>query len=170
MSKKKKKDGRPTKFNADLAKEICTRIANGETLTRICRPDDMPSTSSVYSWLYDAENGHKTDPIYQDFLDNYMRAREHQSERFADEIIDISDDGRNDTYMTDEGRERVDHDHIQRSKLRVDARKWHAAKTLPKKYGDKVRQEISGPDNQPLPVVNVTLSGIKSGDTPPETD
>ena len=32
----------------------------------------------------------------------------------------------------------VDHDHIARSRLRVDARKWLLSKMLPKVYGDKV--------------------------------
>ena len=41
------------------------------------------------------------------------------------------------------------------AKLRVDARKWYITKVAPKKYGDKVTQEISGTvTNQ-----NINLSG-----------
>jgi hypothetical protein len=33
---------------------------------------------------------------------------------------------------------------IQRSRLRVDARKWAAAKLAPKKYGDRVENDVKG--------------------------
>ena len=32
-------------------------------------------------------------------------------------------------------------EHVQRSKLRVDTRKWYLSKILPKKYGDKINVE-----------------------------
>jgi hypothetical protein len=44
----------------------------------------------------------------------------------------------------------VDHDHIARSKLRVDTRKWLLAKCLPKIYGDRVVNEVVGRDGGPI--------------------
>jgi hypothetical protein len=70
----------------------------------------------------------------------------------AEEILEIADDGTNDTYKDDNGNERTDQEVIGRSRLRVDARKWLLAKMLPKKYGDKIQQEVSGPDGEPLVV------------------
>lgn len=90
----------------------------------------MPGLSTVFRWL--AEN--------ELFRDNYARAREVQADVLADEILEIADEGRNDTYVDDEGRERTDYDVVARSKLRVDARKWIASKLLPKKYGE--RQQV----------------------------
>jgi hypothetical protein len=72
----------------------------------------------------------------------YARARQERADLLADEIVEIADDGRNDTYVDDEGKVRVDHDVIARSRLRVDARKWVAAKLKPRVYGDKL--ELSG--------------------------
>ena len=74
------------------------------------------------------------------FSDKYARAREIQAEIRADELLDIADDATND-YMAREAKSGktfivADHENIQRSKLRVDTRKWIAAKLLPKKYGD----------------------------------
>ncbi len=57
---------------------------------------------------------------------------------WADEIVDISDDGRNDTYIDDNGNERTDNERVARSRLRVDTRKWMLSKMLPKVYGDKL--------------------------------
>ena len=38
----------------------------------------------------------------------------------------------------------ANNEHIQRSRLRVDARKWIAAKLLPKRYGDKLQHTGDG--------------------------
>ncbi len=73
----------------------------------------------------------------------YVRAREDQADTLADEIVAIADDGSNDTYEKD-GVVLTNQDVVARSRLRVDARKWVAAKLKPKKYGDKVDVEHSG--------------------------
>jgi hypothetical protein len=74
--------------------------------------------------------------------DRYARSKQKGLEVLADEIIEISDNGQNDTYIDENGNERTDNDAIQRSKLRVDSRKWILSKLLPKKYGEKMTQEI----------------------------
>jgi hypothetical protein len=38
----------------------------------------------------------------------------------------------------------------QIARVELDARKWFAARFLPKRYGDKMAQEISGPDGGPI--------------------
>lgn len=123
----KPKIGRPPRKNQAELDEICNRIANGESLASICRDEGAPTYSSVMEWL-------AADPM---FAERYTRARETQAERMAEEILEIADEGRNDTYLDEKGNKIVDYDHIQRSKLRVDARKWVAAKLLPKKYGER---------------------------------
>jgi len=42
----------------------------------------------------------------------------------------------------------VDHEHIQRARLRVDTRKWILSKMLPKVYGDKF--QVGGDGGEPL--------------------
>lgn len=58
----------------------------------------------------------------------------------ADEILQIADDTRED-YVTKEVRgkevEAFNAENVSRSRLRVDARKWLAAKLAPTVYGDK---------------------------------
>ena len=51
----------------------------------------------------------------------------------------------------------VNYENIQRSRLRVDTRKWIMSKLAPKKYGDKVTQELTGKDGAEL-IVNVNIS------------
>ena len=57
----------------------------------------------------------------------------------AGQILEISDDGINDYTQTEDGDEAPNHEHIQRSRLRVDFRKWLATKLAPKKYGERGR-------------------------------
>lgn len=122
---------RPSDYTQEIASEICDRIADGESLRAICRDEKMPSKASVFLWL----------TKHKEFSDQYARAREEQAESLADEIVQIADDGLNDTYVDENGNKRTDQDVIARSRLRVEARKWVASKLKPKKYGDFQRTE-----------------------------
>ena len=123
------------KYSPEIAAEICERLANGESLRAICKSEHLPTEAAVRQWALDDHKG---------FASHYARAREIGYERMAEEILSISDEGINDTYLDDEGVERTNHDVIARSKLRVDSRKWLLSKMLPKKYGDKLQTEVSG--------------------------
>jgi len=123
-----------SKFSMKLAMEICNRLIGGESLRRICRDDNMPDLKTVWRWLQ-AEGR-----MFDIFRQQYASARVLQAETFVDEIVDIADDGCND-YVEREIAEGVvvinpDHEHLARSKLRIDTRKWYASKVLPKIYGD----------------------------------
>jgi len=98
----------------------------------------MPSQTTVFRWLRDQA----------DFREQYARARDDQAEAIFDEMLEIADDGRRDYTVDEEGRMLVDHDHIQRAKLRVDSRKWVLGKLKPKKYGERIEHELSGSVNQ----------------------
>ena len=94
------------------------------------------------------------DGKHPDFTEQYARAREAQADKLAEEILAIADDGRSDTYLDAEGNEKTDNEAIQRSKLRVEARKWLASKMAPKKYGEKVTQEHTGANGGAIQVAS----------------
>lgn len=133
-AKPKAQMGRPSTYSEEKATEICARIAAGESLNSICKEQGQPGITAVYAWLLRHEN----------FAKMYARAREEQADTLADEIVAIADDGSNDTSVDENGFERTNQENIQRSKLRVDARKWVAAKLKPRKYGERV---MGDPDN-----------------------
>ena len=56
----------------------------------------------------------------------------------------IADDSASDVITDENGNEIVDHEHISRSRLRVDARNWVASKLLPKVYGEKLQHTGEG--------------------------
>lgn len=122
---------------------ICERIAEGFTLKQIGREIGC-SDSAITLWA-------ANDP---EFASMYARAREAQAEHFAAELLEIADDGSNDWIERESGGASVivpDHEHINRSRLRVDARKWLMARMAPRRWGD--RQEITGADGGPLLVI-----------------
>ncbi len=119
---------------------ICNRIADGESLRSICRDDGMPSKRVVLLWVEKVP----------EFRNQYVRAREAQADGYFEEIVDIADDGSRDYAPSEDGVEIVNHDHIQRAKLRIDARKWVAARMAPKKYGEMMRQPLSDGDKPPV--------------------
>ena len=117
---------RPTDYNEELVSSICEQLADGFSLRQICLSESMPNRATVFRWL----------AKYEEFSDQYARAKEEAAELFAEDIISIAD-----------GEEDGD---VQRDRLRVDARKWVASKLKPKKYGDKVQQEITGANGGPI--------------------
>lgn len=145
--------GRPSKYSDKLAARICERLAEGRSLREICGSDDMPPESTVRQWVVDDREG---------FSAQYARAREAQADLMAEEILDIADNASND-WMERNGDDnegwQVNGEHIQRSRLRVDSRKWLMSKLKPKKYGDKV-QHSGDPDN---PVQIIVGTGFSSG-------
>lgn len=141
-----KKPGRPSKFTKELANDICERLASGESLRTICMAEGMPGERTVYTWLLDDEA----------FQQQYARAREAQADALVEEIREIADDGSNDwmevRLKSGEVKVVLDQEHVQRSRLRIDTRKWLMSKMAPKKYGDKMQH--TGADGEgPVEVV-----------------
>lgn len=122
---KRKNRGRPSSFTPEKAARVLAAIpfADGG-LEEICAQEGMPGPSTVYRWL----------ESNQDFREKYARARELAGEVQAQRSL----------------REALEAEDAQIGRLRWDARRWTASKLAPKKYGDKVQQEISGPDGGPL--------------------
>lgn len=143
--------GRPSSYTAEIADAICERLVMGQSLNSICQSDDMPALSTVYKWLRERN----------EFSENYARAREDQADTYAEEIIDIADDSGGDAVieMRDGKPFAVfDGEAVQRARLRVDSRKWVAAKLKPRTYGDKLDTHHTGNVNL------IVETGIERGD------
>jgi len=131
--------GRPTLYNLEMAQTICTLIAERDaktgrlrSLRDVCQLPGMPHEWTVYQWL----------GKHEEFAKLYARAREDRADLLAEEIVQICDEESD----------------PQKARVRMDARKWVAAKWHPKRYSDKVVNELTGADGAPLvPVINVTV-------------
>ena len=127
----KGKGGRPSKYTEELTTVLCERLASGQSLREICRDPAMPCDLTVRRWLLDGK--------HPAFCAHYAQARELQADQIFEELCEIADDGRND-WMERNVRGKVelvcDHENVNRSRLRVDARKWILARMSPKRYGE----------------------------------
>lgn len=122
---------------------IFAEIKKGKALRNILKEDNMPSSSAFFEWI-DAD---------EEKAKQYARATEIRAEAIFDDILSIADQNEKDTYINDFGIEVVNNDVIQRSRLRIDARKWVLGKMNPKKYGDKTI--LSGDKENPLEVLPI---------------
>lgn len=137
--------GRPSDYTPELAALICERIASGQSVVDICDQEGMPHKSTVYDWLAKRP----------EFTDMYAQARERQADKYFAETIAIADEtqtGIKTTMRADGSVETVSADMIEHRRLRVDTRKWAAARLSPKKYGDRLAAEVSGPNGGPLQI------------------
>lgn len=134
-----------TKRTPEMVKDILARMSNGETLTSACKLHDI-TTSAWRTWCRDDAD-----------LDiAHAHARDEGFDKIAEDCLAIADETAFDTKIGKDGATSADSEWISRSKLRVETRLKLLAKWDPKRYGDKVQQEITGADGGPL----VVLSGV----------
>ena len=131
-------NGRPSSYTKEIGDEICFRLSNGESIRTICRDDRMPVMSTVFYWIRNNK----------EFSEQYALAKEEMVECMASEISEIADDATNDFYekALQNGEVKVvgDMELVNRSRLRVDARKWICERLAPKKYGPKSDLNLTG--------------------------
>lgn len=145
--RKKHPGGRPSIYTDELATDICARIAYGESVRTIVKSEGMPEERTVYRWLAEKEQ----------FCQQYMRAKEITAEVYAEECVEIADNSSSDTYIDDNGTEKTDHEVVARSRLRVDTRKWYASKVAPKKYGERIAQDVNSKNENVNTNVNLNV-------------
>jgi len=126
--------GAPSAYSPALAAAIAYDIATGSTAKQAALAQGV-SEDVIYQWR-------ATRPEFSELL---LRAREKQADHMSDQILEISDDATNDWIDRETASGRIvrvlDHEHVQRSRLRVDARFRLMEKLAPEKYG--VKQQIT---------------------------
>lgn len=143
----KKKIGRPSTYNPDIARQMCEQLSEGIPLREICRQEGFPMWRTVYLWM-------AKDPELNTAI---ARARDVGYDAMAEECLDIADNAGNDWMerLDDKGNPvgwQVNGEHIQRSKLRIETRLKLLAKFNPKRYGDKIVH--AGDDVNPVVIEN----------------
>jgi len=129
------KGGRPTILTDRLVDELCQRLSQGVSMRSVCRDDDMPCMATIWRWLRENDN----------FAKRYTAAKQESADAMIEDILAISD-------QDDE------EESTNRSRLRVDTRKWIAAKLRPEKYSEKLDLTPSGG------TVKITIGGKSTTD------
>jgi hypothetical protein len=130
--------GVKSSYTDAIARKICAQIADGTSLKKICSNPRMPSLSSIKKWLLQ--------PGFEAFREMYYYSRRVAAELLMDEVIEIADDSADDWIETFDKNGKAngwkpDHEAIQRSRLKIDTRKWLASKLIPRIYGEKLEVE-----------------------------
>lgn len=131
--------GRPSDYLVEVADDICSLLASGESLNSICKKKGFPNRSTVYRWLRERE----------EFRNNYARATDDRAESIFEDMIEIADGVKEDAAA------------IAKARLKIDTRKWILSRMNPKKFSDKQSIEHTGPNGKELipPVFNII--GVK---------
>src|ERR1700730_3810328 len=119
-----------TNYTRDLGDIICDRMAEGESLRAICRDVGTPSEGTVRGWAVRGVDG---------FGERYRAARLLLMEYWADQIVDIADDGDLDP------RDR---------QIRTGVRQWIMSK-VSRSYGERLVH--SGDPESPVRIVHQQL-------------
>ena len=127
-------NGSQSLYSEELAEEICERLAQGESLYAICKDPEMPREKTLRMWA-------ETRPA---FASKYARAREFGYDSIAEQVMALSDQD----FAGPDGF--IDNGAVQAARLQTDSRRWFLSKMMPKRYGDKVTQEITGEDGGAL--------------------
>lgn len=128
------------KYSEPLAEQICAHISAGMSLHSVSQQEGMPGVSTMFEWF-------AREPR---FAEMYARAKSVQADMLAEQMLEIADD------MADDPNSR---------RIRVDTRKWLAAKLRPRKYGEFQQMEITGADGGPVQ----TSIAISFVDAPKQT-
>lgn len=149
--------GRHEAYTSEIADIILEKIATStDGIRTICSDEDLPAASTVMKWIAENKEG---------FTERYACAKEAQADLMADEMLAIADDTTGDVIMVRNAAgelvEAENREFINRSRLRVDTRKWIASKLKPKRYGDRVTQEVVGKDGGPIQITGMEIISYK---------
>jgi len=135
----------------DKTKTFCSiieLIESGLSLRKALAFDDMPSRDTFFRWIKEDDKLPKEEKA--GLSDQYARGMETRSDLIFEDILNIADGNGQDVRMVDDKTGTVEHDVINRARLRVDARKWMLGKMQPKKYGDYQKIDMDVTEVKPI--------------------
>jgi hypothetical protein len=133
-----KKNGRPSKYDPEIARVICEQLSEGIPLRQICRENDgFPAWRTVYDWMA------RDDALGLAGVGlsaSIARARDIGYDAIAEECLLIADTPQfgQKQVMSDEGSVTTVEDMLGHRKLQIETRLKLLAKFHPTKYGDKL--------------------------------
>lgn len=130
--------GRPTDYDFDLVKGICTRLSEGEQLKDILSEEGMPARSSFFLWKRE----------HKQFSDLYVNVQQDKGELFIEEIDDT-------VNLLRQGK--MD---PSTANVIIQALKWKASKFYPKMFGDKTDITSQGEKIQSAPIMFIPAENL----------
>lgn len=155
--------GRPSKLDAQMLARVCRLMVEKRSLARACNEKGMPDFSTVYDWENRGQEHLKDGiltTIYAQFSQAFARAKTLQAHAIMSELMDIADDGSNDWQIGKYGP-MLNHEHVSRSKLRVETRLKLVERLAPAIYAPTQKMANADGSNLPAPPspLSITVNG-----------
>jgi hypothetical protein len=117
-----------------ITDRICELIESGKSINSFAGKKGVPSAPSIYRKMAkDAE-----------FAGMIAIARQAQQEHEMEKCIELADSATPEDWQV--------------KRLQIWARHWRASRMIPKKWGDKITQEITGRDGSPIATQQISLA------------
>jgi hypothetical protein len=123
---------RPSLYSEAVVAEICTRLAHGETLSKICQDEHLPSRTTVLNWVNEDR---------QNFAHRFARARDLQFEYWADNLADVG------TTVREKPEQ------VPAARLDSENKRWLLARLKPSLYSEKFQADLTS-GGKPLAAVS----------------
>jgi hypothetical protein len=125
---------RPSSYSEAVAQKILKRLADGESVRKICADDDMPCRDTFNEWC-------KTNP---EFSDHSARAMEDAADVYEDQRKEITQELINSGLSGED----LPRGKVEALKAAAQELARSAANHAPKRYGNKV--SIGGDPDNPI--------------------
>ena len=119
---------KPTRYSPQAANRLCAEVAKGKSLRKVCEDEDQPSVTMVYMWF----------KKYPDLIVQYARAKDDSADSDQDRLDEIAEQVLAGTLCE------------RKARVAADIIKWSASKKKPKKYGDRIYQDVHNSDYDSL--------------------
>lgn len=138
-----------------IIQDICYKMTEqGLSLRSILKSDDMPTLSTFFRWVAESEQ----------YARAYEVALQARADMIFEDMFNILDATEDDVIINEDGVEVVNHNVIQRDRLRIDGRKWILGRMNPKKYGDRMKIDADvKTEIKPIMLVDAPVKKIKKG-------
>jgi hypothetical protein len=134
---------------------ILSEIEGGKSVKEILEQDGYPARATFYGWLNKSP----------ELVERYKRATEVRADNIFDEMLAIADDKTDDYYYDKNGDKQFSMNSVNRTRVRLDTRKWVLGKMTPTKYSDKIDITSNGKEIKAIPIV-----GMQILNTEPDAD
>tara|TARA_R100001230_G_scaffold20422_1_gene10607 strand:- start:98 stop:601 length:504 start_codon:yes stop_codon:yes gene_type:complete len=143
------------KIRESLVDDICTEMGlTGKSLRRVLKENPhFPSMKTVLHWIRKYDYG-----------DMFTEAARNRADHIFEDMLAIAENQEEDFIQLENGKVIVNHNHIQRAKLRIDVRKYMVGILNPMKYSTQAGRPSEKPQLPQQTVLNLG-SGINPEDT-----
>ena len=121
----------------EIIEKIADRMMDGMSLRKICSEKDIPPKTTVLRWLNEDES--------HQLVTTIARARGLQADAKFDQVDEILVDVRSGELDP------------HAANVMIRAIQWQTSKLNPKRYGDKVLKELSGPGQKPIEIISADV-------------